>query len=56
MFKRKPLHRLLEEAEGGPHGLRRALSAMNLISLGIGCIIGAGVVVLTGVAAKKYAG
>ena len=56
MFKRKPLHRLLEEAEGGPHGLRRALSAMNLISLGIGCIIGTGIFVLTGLAAAEHAG
>jgi APA family basic amino acid/polyamine antiporter len=55
MFKRKPLHRLMQEAEG-THGLRRALSAMNLVSLGIGCIIGTGIFVLTGTAAANYAG
>ena len=36
--------------------MRRVLGPFSLVMLGIGCIIGAGVVVLTGVAAKKYAG
>src|SRR6202035_2117580 len=34
----------------------RALGAVNLVSLGIGAIIGAGIFVLTGAAAAKYAG
>jgi amino acid transporter len=36
--------------------MRRVLSALDLLLLGIGCIIGAGIVVLTGVAARNYAG
>lgn len=36
--------------------LKRALSATNLVSLGIGCIIGAGIFVLTGHAAAANAG
>ena len=36
--------------------LRRALGALNLTTLGIGAIIGAGIFVLTGTAAAKYAG
>ena len=37
-------------------GLRRALGPWQLTMLGIGCIIGAGVYVMTGVAAANYAG
>ncbi len=53
----KPLDMLLAEAsdESG-HSLRRALGPVNLVSLGIGAIIGAGIFVLTGSAAAKYAG
>jgi len=45
-----------EAASGGEHSLKRTLSAMNLVSLGIGAIIGAGIFVLTGSAAANYAG
>lgn len=41
--------------EGGL-GLKRALGPWQLTLLGIGCIIGAGVYVMTGVAAANYAG
>ena len=43
-------------AEESPHSLRRALGALNLTTLGIGAIIGAGIFVLTGTAAANYAG
>jgi len=36
--------------------LKRALGPINLTSLGIGAIIGAGIFVLTGIAAAKFAG
>lgn len=36
--------------------LKKTLGAMDLVLLGIGCIIGTGIFVLTGVAAAKYAG
>jgi APA family basic amino acid/polyamine antiporter len=37
-------------------GLRRALGPIQLMLIGIGCIIGAGVYVMTGTAAADYAG
>src|ERR687886_2225123 len=53
----KPLSILQVEATGeGQHALKRALGALNLTSLGIGAIIGAGIFVLTGSAAAQYAG
>ena len=45
-----------EAATEGQHTLKRALGALNLTTLGIGAIIGAGIFVLTGTAAAQYAG
>lgn len=42
--------------EGEEHALKRTLNATNLTLLGIGAIIGAGIFVLTGTAAAKFAG
>ena len=57
LLKCKPLDMLMEEAhEEGEHSLKRALGPVNLITLGIGAIIGAGIFVLTGAAAAQYAG
>jgi APA family basic amino acid/polyamine antiporter len=57
LWTKKPLSVLQIEASGeGEHSLRRALGALNLTSLGIGAIIGAGIFVLTGSAAAQYAG
>jgi basic amino acid/polyamine antiporter, APA family len=57
LLKCKPLNVLMTEAsETGEHSLKRALGPVNLITLGIGAIIGAGIFVLTGSAAAKYAG
>lgn len=44
------------QAESNTGELKRTLSAANLVSLGIGCIIGAGIFVMTGQAAAQYAG
>jgi basic amino acid/polyamine antiporter, APA family len=53
----KPLSRLLHEAQDeGESGLKRTLGPLNLVTLGIGAIIGAGIFVLTGQAAAKHAG
>ncbi len=53
----KPLEMILDESsETGEHSLKRALGPTNLITLGIGAIIGAGIFVLTGAAAAQYAG
>ncbi len=45
-----------EAAAEGAGTLKRALGALNLTTLGIGAIIGAGIFVLTGSAAAQYAG
>ena len=45
-----------ESKEQGEHTLKRSLGALNLITLGIGAIIGAGIFVLTGKAAALHAG
>ncbi|MGA8873125.1 MAG: amino acid permease [Candidatus Acidiferrales bacterium] len=53
----KPLKLIMEEAaEEHEHSLKRALGPVNLITLGIGAIIGAGIFVLTGQAAAQSAG
>ncbi len=57
LFATKPLQTILGEAhETGEHSLRRALGPTNLITLGIGAIIGTGIFVLTGTATALYAG
>jgi APA family basic amino acid/polyamine antiporter len=53
----KPLSMLRDEAgEENEHTLKRSLGPVNLITLGIGAIIGAGIFVLTGQAAALNAG
>jgi APA family basic amino acid/polyamine antiporter len=49
-------HIKAEGAETGEHSLRRVLGPINLVTLGIGAIIGTGIFVLTGQAAAAYAG
>src|SRR3712207_6436124 len=44
-----------EAAESGAHTLKRSLNAFNLIAIGIGVIIGAGLFSLTGLAASNHA-
>jgi APA family basic amino acid/polyamine antiporter len=47
---------IMAEGEGSPHGLKRTIGVWGLTAMGIAAIIGAGIFVLTGVAAAKYAG
>jgi APA family basic amino acid/polyamine antiporter len=54
LFIRKPVAQIVSEFESGE--LRRTLGSFNLVTLGIGCIIGAGIFVLTGHAAATMAG
>src|SRR5262252_8680396 len=57
LLAKKPLHLIMQEAdETGETSLRRALGPTNLISLGIGAIIGTGIFVLTGTASANHAG
>src|SRR5262245_52823885 len=55
LFAKKSLKVLLDEM-AGEHRLRRVLGPVALSSLGIGAIIGTGIFVLTGLAARNYAG
>ena len=56
LFRRKSVTMLLAEAKTDEHKFNRALTARNLVALGIGAIIGTGIFVLTGTAAANYAG
>src|SRR6187402_3558194 len=55
LFIKKPIEQLLAQA-GANSGLKRTLGAGNLIALGIGAIIGAGLFVRTAAAAGQAAG
>lgn len=55
LFKKKDIATVLSESQANS-GLKRNLSANNLIALGIGAIVGTGIFVITGQAAAMYAG
>jgi len=54
LFIRKSVEQMHAEHEHGE--LKKSLGALNLVLLGIGCIIGTGIFVLTGRAAAEFAG
>jgi basic amino acid/polyamine antiporter, APA family len=54
LFKKKSIYAIQEEAQN--LGLKRTLTKWNLVSLGIGCVIGAGIFVMVGEAAGSLAG
>ena len=57
MFATKSIEQLkMEAAADGEHSLKRVLGPINLVTLGIGAVIGTGIFVLTGVAAADHAG
>jgi len=56
LFRTKDITAILREAETTNGGLRRTLTASNLVMLGIGAIVGTGIFVITGQAAAQYAG
>jgi basic amino acid/polyamine antiporter, APA family len=57
IFATKSIEQLKAEAAmGGEHSLRRVLGPLNLVTLGIGAIIGTGIFVLTGEAAAQHTG
>lgn len=56
IFSKKPIGQLILHSSDGENGLKRTLGPGNLIALGIGAIIGAGLFVRTAAAAANYAG
>ena len=54
LFARKSVEQI--QSEYGASELKKSLGALNLVLLGIGCIIGAGIFVRTGSAAALHAG
>ena len=54
LFRTKSIEQLKETAE--KKSLKRTLSALDILAMGIGAIIGTGIFVLTGVAAALHAG
>ena len=56
LWAKKDIEQLRAEATESEHSLRRALGPLNLVTLGIGAIIGAGIFVITGQAAAQFAG
>ncbi|HUR11313.1 MAG TPA: amino acid permease, partial [Flavitalea sp.] len=56
LFRKKSLDILMAQADDTGKGLKRTLGAGNLVALGIGAIIGAGLFVRTAAAAGQHAG
>jgi APA family basic amino acid/polyamine antiporter len=56
LFAVKPLSRIFAESERSEHQLKRTLGAWQLIALGIGGVIGAGIFVRTAAAIAERAG
>jgi APA family basic amino acid/polyamine antiporter len=56
LWRKKSIHDLMKVAEPDEKGLKRTLTASNLVALGIGAIIGAGLFVRTAAAAANNAG
>jgi len=57
LLRIKPMSMLSQEAcEEGENTLKRSLGALNLVTLGVGAVIGAGIFTLTGQAAALHAG
>lgn len=56
IFTKKPIGQLINDSSDGEKNLKRTLSAGNLVALGIGAIIGAGLFVRTAAAAANNAG
>src|SRR5512136_2608329 len=56
LFRRKPLDQLLDERGDEAHGLKKTLTAIDLMALGIGGIIGAGIFAVLGTATSGGSG
>lgn len=56
LFRTKPLEHVFAEPTAGSGQLKRVLGPLDLVAIGIGCIIGVGIFVLPGVEAATHAG
>lgn len=56
LFRKKSISHMLTNGQKTDQSLNKVLGAKDLTMLGIGCIIGTGIFVLTGVAAAEHAG
>jgi APA family basic amino acid/polyamine antiporter len=56
LMSRKSVADIINSGEAEGHQLTKSLGAFSIIAMGIGAIIGAGIFVLTGTAAARYAG
>jgi APA family basic amino acid/polyamine antiporter len=55
IFRKKPIHDLIGN-DKSDESLKRAIGPLSLIIMGLGCIIGAGIFIVTGVASANYSG
>lgn len=55
LFKVKPINEILRVTKAAG-GLKRSLTALNLVSLGVGGVVGAGILVFTGPVAAEHTG
>ncbi|MEN9918998.1 MAG: hypothetical protein RL662_1434 [Bacteroidota bacterium] len=56
LLKKKDIAATIAESENSGHELKRSLTYINLVTLGIGAIVGTGIFVITGQAAATNAG
>ncbi|HZU18564.1 MAG TPA: amino acid permease [Candidatus Dormibacteraeota bacterium] len=56
IWRTKPIELLLQQADEPERRLTRSLGLLGLTAFGVAAIVGAGIFVLTGVAAARYAG
>ncbi len=54
LFRKKNLSSIIDGAKSG--GMKKTLGVFDLVMIGIGCTIGTGIFVVTGIAAANYAG
>ncbi len=56
LFRTKRVEQSIQDTEEPEHALKKSLSALDLTVFGVGVVIGTGIFVLTGTAAKNTAG
>nr|WP_235215392.1 amino acid permease [Phaeacidiphilus oryzae] len=56
LFRTKSVEQSIRDTDEPKHRLKKTLSWLDLIVFGVGVVIGTGIFVLTGTAAKNYAG